>query len=197
MRTIVFATALFLHPVSFASQSGPAPKECRAPSVRAFGKTVKAVLARAEKSGKNLQEAWSKDKIFMGWIGTPKTTLSAVDLYLSCTPYAPPAEVQLVISALQCLDLDTYLDFLRRLAKEPKGQVTESAMYYALSPGDRFSTRLATEHANPAVNAALKEVVNSPNLTPALQRMVIEMLDGTAAKAIKPGSPLLSCPTDK
>ncbi len=70
------------------------------------------------------------------------------------------------------------------------------ALYYAMAPGLlRWSTRLASNYTAANVKSTLKVVADSHNATPALQRMIIEILDGSTKQAIgkNPVKPFLTC----
>jgi hypothetical protein len=182
-----------------ASANEPAkpssPAECRSPSLRAFGKEIKGILARSQKAGKNPHESWSKDATFRKLAASPKSTLAKVELTLRCSPPTDPSQVEIASLALQCLDLQAYLDYVKRLAKAPKSDAMGWAMFHAIVPGPRWSTRLALNYSNPEVSSTLKEIIRTPNVSLAMQKIISEILDGSAKKELEknPVKPLLTC----
>jgi hypothetical protein len=182
---------------AFANEPGKSslPAECRSPSLRAFGKEIKGILARSEKAGKNPHESWSKDSAFRKLATGPKSTLAKVELTLHCTPPTDPSEVEIASLALQCLDLQAYLDYVKRLSKAPKSDAIGWAIYHAIVPGPRWSTRLALNHTNPEVSSTLTEIMRTPNVSLAMQKIISEILDGSAKKELEKNAvkPLLTC----
>jgi hypothetical protein len=171
------------------------PEECSLPSALSFSEGIKSVLSRSEEPKQNPRDLWSKDATFRGWAASPKSTVSEVERYFRCSPKASPSEVELATLTLQCLSFDAYLDYLKRLSREAKSNAGEWALYYAVAPGLlRWSTRLASNYTTAKVKSTLKVVANSPSATPALQRMTIEILDGSTKKAMKK-SPVKLFPT--
>jgi hypothetical protein len=194
---ILVVTSLFARRLSANEpEKSESPAECNSPSALAFGKAIKGVLAQYEQSGRNQQELSNKDANFREWVANPKSMLADFESYVRCNPIAPTSELQLATVALQCLDFGSYLDYLKRLSQATKSEAAESALFYALAPGFlRSNAQLVAKNADPSVKSTLKVVAKSPNASPALRRMIIEILDGSAKKALKanPVKPLLSC----
>lgn len=200
------------------AQSG-SPAECGSPEALAFSKGIKDVLSRSEQAGKNQQqprrppqepsqdlpreppqdlrqERWSKDATFRQWAVSPKSTLAEVDRYLRCTPMASPMEVELATLTLQCLDFGAYLNYLKGLSLVAKNDAVGWGLYYALAPGFlRWSTQVAARYTDAKVKSTLKEVARSANANTTVQKMIIEILDGSAKKAMakRPIKPILTC----
>ena len=178
-----------------ATKSG-APAECSSRSALALGKAIKDDRARSEKSGKNTQASWIENADFRQRVARPKSTLAEVERYLRCSPLATVPEVPLAVLTLHCLDFEAYLSFLDWLSHTAKSEAVGRALYYALAPGLlRSSERLASDYADPNVKSVLKVVATSPNATPGVQRMIMEILDGSTQKAMEknPAKPLLTC----
>jgi hypothetical protein len=172
------------------------PAECGSPTALVFAEGIKSLLSRSEESRQDSRELWSKDASFRKWAASPKSTLFEIERYLRCGPKASPSQMELATLTLQCLDFDAYLDYLKRLSRVAKSDAGEWALYYAVAPGVlRWSTRLASNYTAANVKSTLKVVENAPNATPALQRMIIEILDGSTKKAIgkNPVKPFLTC----
>ena len=172
------------------------PAECSSPTALGFAEGIKSLLSRSEESRQNPRELWSKDATFRKWAASPKSTLPVVERHLRCGPRASPSEVELATATLQCLDFDAYLAYLKRLSQTAKSDSVGWALYYAMAPGLlRWSTRLASNYTAANVKSTLKVVADSHNATPALQRMIIEILDGSTKKAIgkNPVKPFLTC----
>jgi hypothetical protein len=175
---------------------GDLPAECSLPTTLAFAEGIKSLLSRSEESGQNPRELWSKDATFRKWAASPKSTLFEIERYLRCSPKASPSQVELATLTLECLDFDAYLDCLKRLSRVAKSDAGEWALYYAVAPGFlHWSMRLASNYTAAKVKSTLKVVENAPNATPALQRMIIEILDGSTKQAIgkNPVKPFLTC----
>ena len=190
----LFAT-LFIsfhaHPLAAAG----ADAACGSPSAKAFYKAVQGLLTRSRKHGKDPEEFWSKDATFRKWVANPKSILPAVEGYLQCHPSEVADEVQVMTVPLQCLDLATYLDYVRRLTQAPKSTGYEFALHYAVAPGARWTNLLALHHDDADVKSVLQEVMRAPNVTPALQMMVSVVQGGgsqmgAASSTVKP---LLLC----
>ncbi len=142
------------------------------------------------------QERWSKDATFRKWAASPKSTLAEVDRYLRCTPAASPTEVELATLTLQCLDFGAYLNHLKGLSRAAKNDAVGWGLYYALAPGFlRWSTQVAVKYTDAKVKSTLKEVARSANANTTVQKMIIEILDGSAKKAVakRPIAPILTC----
>jgi hypothetical protein len=202
MRTRIGPTILVIASLvaSEVSANEPAksgsPAECSSPSALAFGKVIKGAVARSAKSGKNAEASWTKNPDFRKWAAEPKSTLAEVERYLRCSPTATASEVRLAMLTLHCLEFDAYLDHLKRLSQAAKSEAVGRALFYALAPGFlRSSNQLASDYADANVKSILKLVMTSPNATPGLQRMVVEILDGSTKKALEehPAKPLLTC----
>ncbi len=199
-RPIAFVITMvttFLACDTFAGE--PGPPECSTSAARAFRAAVKRLQSRSQKTGKDLYGVVSADATFRKWVNNSKATVVDVEQYLHCGAAASAFEAQIAVLPLQCLDLEAYLDFLKRIAEAPKNQTIEWALFYAISPGDSWSSRLALSYTDPKVKSTLGAVANSPNATPGLQRIVMEILDGRTAKALeKKNTKLaLSCPASK
>jgi len=85
---------------------------------------------------------------------------------------------------LHCLEFDAYLEPPQAASQAAKSEAVGRALFYALAPGFlRSSNQLASDYADANVKSILKLVMTSPNATPGLQRMVVEILDGSTKKA--------------
>ena len=141
-------------------------------------------------------ELWSKDTTFRKWVASPKSTLADVDRYLRCTPTASPTEVELATLSLQCLDFRAYLSYLNGLSLAAKNDAVGWGLYYAIAPGFlSWSTHLAAKYTDAKAKSTLKGVARSANANTTVQKMISEILDGTAKKAIamRPIKPILTC----
>lgn len=170
--------------------------ECNTREARAFKKSVENVVKKYASKAAEPDELWSHDPVFRGWVSSPTSTLPEVERFLRCTASPALEEVRLMSVALVCLDLDSQLAYIQRLASLPQSKPNGWALHYAVSPGYAWSTRLAFNDKNDSVKTTLKQVWNSPNVTPGLQRIVYEILEGMMRKALveTPVKPLLACP---
>jgi hypothetical protein len=197
---VTIITSLLARQSSAVQPAQPSlPAECKAPSVKAFDKTIKNLLSLSQASGKPLPEFWSKDATFRKFARSPKTTLSAVEKHIRCYQDQSLDEAWLASLTLVCVDLPAQLQYIKRLAQAPKSQVNGWALYYAVWPGRSWSNTLALNYKDENVRAALREVAPSPNATPGLQRLVMEILDGVAKNTVDDTHPemLLSCESGK
>jgi len=193
---VVIASLLACEVSAKEAAKSSAPAECRSRSALAFGKAIKGERARSEKAGKNTQASWIENANFRQWVVKPESTLAEVESYLRCNPLATVSEVPLAMLTLYCLDFDAYLEFLDWLSQAAKSDALGRALYYAVAPGFlQSSKRLASDYADAKVKSVLKVVATSPNATPGVQRMIIEILDGTTKKEMEknPAKPLLTC----
>jgi hypothetical protein len=196
--SVTIITSLLARPSLAAQPAQPnTPAECKAPSAKAFDKSVKDLLARSQASGKPLEEFWSKDPTFRKLARSPKTILPIVEKHIRCYQDQPLDEAWLASLTLVCVDLRTHLQYLKRLAQAPVSQVNGWALHYAVWPGTLWNNMLAHNYKDEDVQAVLKEVVRSPNSTPGLQKLVLEILDGIAKKSVDSTHPqmLMSCET--
>jgi len=165
--------------------------ECSSASVVQFGKAIKGVLAQP----KNPLEAASNDAGIQKLAASPISIVAIVESYLGCNPSARPSEVEIAISTLQCLPLKAYLGFVEHLSHAAKSEPVETGLFYAVAPTYPLGWRLAVNRTDKRVKSTLREVIHSPNATPALQKIVLEIGDGSAVKALakNPPKPLLKC----
>jgi len=169
--------------------------ECRVPAVLAFNSAINGVLKQSKKSGKDPEQLWSTNPAFRKWVNSPKSTLPLVEEHLRCYPSESLDEVRLLSVALSCLDLDSRLEYIRRVSQGPKNRTYEWATHYAVSPGDNWSTKLALSYSEQSVQSTLKEVLHAPNVTPGLQSMVGQILSGSSKSSIEkaPVKQLVTC----
>ena len=171
------------------SSKAESSSTCGSTSVVAFGKTVKGVLERSKRTQRHTRDVARKDPILRNLATNARATVAIVESYLRCNPSTSASEVEIAIMTLQRLSLDAYLDFVARLAHAGKSEAGELGLYYAVAPGFPWSLRLALNYTDARVKSTLDEVDRSPNATPALQRMVLEIRDGSAAKKPEEPSP--------
>jgi hypothetical protein len=171
------------------------PKECAAPSVKAFDKAVNEVLKQTELPEKDPDTLWSKNPTFLKWVNSPKSTLTDVEKHLRCYPSQALEEVRMLSAALACADVDSHLAYIQRLTQAHTSKVNGWALHYAVAPGDRWSTKLSLSYSRADVRSTLEGVAHSSNVTPGLQRIILEILNGTAnsALAANPVKPLVTC----
>jgi len=169
--------------------------ECGSATVTAFAQTIKGILLRSEKTRENPLDGASKDADIRKLAANAKSAVSIVEGYLRCSPSATSSEVEIAVMILQCLPLDAYLGFVDHLSQVNKSEAAEWGLYYAVTPTFPWSSRLALKHANARVRSTLGRVGRSPNVTPELQRIVLEILDGTTRRSLteSPVKPLLQC----
>lgn len=113
--------------------------------------------------------------------------LPGIEGYLRANPKAPELNVRVALRALQCLQLDQYLDFTARLAQAHKGAVGKWALFYALVPGAEWSMRLGVAYKDERVRSVLKQVSASSNADEQVRSAVTELLRGDISRYARTG----------
>jgi hypothetical protein len=201
MRTIIvlLVTAIAAVQTVQAAASTPtksdAKAECNTAPARAFKKSVDGLIKKYAPKAEVPDELYSKDPTFRSWVNSPKSTLAEVERFMRCNAAPELEEVRLISLSLVCLDLDSQLAYIGRLAQAPRTQANSWALHYTVSPGNRWSTRLDLGGEDPNVRNTLGQVFHSPNGTPGLQRIVYEILEGISKKYLSehPAQQLLTC----
>jgi hypothetical protein len=125
----------------------------------------------------------------------PGRFLSEAEAYLVQHSDLTKVQARVALSALQCAPLDDYLRLLDTLGRAGRGKVNQWSLFYAVTPGFEWSTRLAKRFRDKTVRDTLNRLVRSANATAAVRSSVVHILDGTAARSIEREKwvPMLRC----
>lgn len=154
-------------------------------SVAEYARQLEGIIASVTdfESG-DLEETLMASSLFKGWYQNPEPISAAAEAYITKDPRLPQPKAIAAIASLQCLDLREYLSLVERLAKAPKGAVSEWALFHSVVPGTDFSTRLYRSYRDKDVRRTLELAAASPNANSLLQDAVRVMLDGSALRTL-------------
>ena len=125
-------------------------------------------------------ELW-ENKSMLEIIHNPTRYENEIEAYLLSRSRGKDDETRVAVLALQCLPLERYTKFVKRLATAPEGTINRYALLYSIVPGNEWSTRLARKYRDREVKDALTVARQSPNADAKMRTLIDHILAGNYA----------------
>jgi hypothetical protein len=125
-------------------------------------------------------ELW-ENKSMQEIVHNPTRYGNDIEEYLLTRSRDKDDETLVAMLALQCLPLERYTKFVKRLATAEKETINSHVLLYSIVPGNEWSTRLARKYRDPGVKDSLTLARQSPNADDKVRTLIDHILAGNYA----------------